>query len=121
MQYDAKTPEEYFELLEEDWRKEKLLEIRRMIMEYGPELEEGIQYKMLVYGEVFGLNAQKWYVSLYADSIDKIDDAAELLEPFDYGKVCIRIRKTTDLDKTGLEEFIWKTIDMSRTGEDTAG
>lgn len=120
MQYDAKTPEEYFELLEDDWRKEKLLEIRRMIMDYGPELEEGIQYKMLVYGEVFGLNAQKWYVSLYADTIDKIDHAAELLESFDYGKVCIRIRKTTDLDKTGLEDFVRKTIDLSRASGNTA-
>lgn len=120
MQYDAKTPEEYFELLEDDWRKEKLLEIRRMIMEYGPEFEEGILYKMLVYGDVFGLNAQKWYVSLYADSIDKIDNAAELLKSFDYGKVCIRIRKTTDLDKTGLEEFIRKTIELKRASGDAA-
>ncbi|HSP47159.1 MAG TPA: DUF1801 domain-containing protein [Clostridiaceae bacterium] len=119
MQYDAKTPEEYFELLEEDWRKEKVLEIRKMIMEYGPELEEGILYKMLVYGDSFGLNAQKWYVSLYVGSIDKIEGADELLKAFDLGKGCIRIRKTTDLSKTGLEAFIRKTIDMSRTGGDT--
>lgn len=31
MQYDAATPEEYMSLLEEDWRKEKLIEIRDML------------------------------------------------------------------------------------------
>lgn len=117
MQYDAKNPEEYFKLLEDDWRKEKLLQIRRMIMEYGPELEEGILYKMLVYGEAFGLNAQKWYVSLYVGSIDKIEDADKLLEGFDHGKGCIRVRKTMDLEKTGLQSFIRKTIDLYRAGK----
>lgn len=31
MQYDAKNAEEYLEMLEDDWRKEKLLAIRQMI------------------------------------------------------------------------------------------
>ena len=68
MQYDVRTPVEYLEALEDDWRREKLLELRSIIMEYGPELTEEIQYKMLSYrderGPVFGLNAQKHYVSL---------------------------------------------------------
>ncbi|WP_313467869.1 DUF1801 domain-containing protein, partial [Carnobacterium sp.] len=73
MQYEATSPEEYVELLENDWRKEKLLQIRELILKYGPELEEGILYKMLAYSDgetqVFGLNAQKLYVSLYVGSI----------------------------------------------------
>lgn len=40
MQYEVNNPEEYFELLEDDWRKEKLMDIRRIILAYGPELEE---------------------------------------------------------------------------------
>ena len=51
MQYDAKNSEEYLELLEDDWRKEKLLAIRKMIFAYAPELEEVIRYKMLNYGK----------------------------------------------------------------------
>ena len=50
MQYEANNPKEYFELLENDWRKEKLMDVRSMILEYGSELEEGILYKMLCYG-----------------------------------------------------------------------
>lgn len=124
MQYDAKNADEYLELLEDDWRKEKLLAVRQMICEYAPELEEVIRYKMLNYGKddtyVFALNAQKHYVSLYVGTIDKVENAETLLEGYNYGKGCIRIKKTLKIVDTGLEAFIQKTIDMWRNGEDTA-
>jgi uncharacterized protein YdhG (YjbR/CyaY superfamily) len=47
MQYDASTPTEYLQLLEPDWRKDKLLEIRTLIKKHGPELKEGIRYGAL--------------------------------------------------------------------------
>ena len=50
MLYDVKTPEEYLNALEPDWRKEKLEELRKLIKKAGPELTEGIGYKMLSYG-----------------------------------------------------------------------
>lgn len=121
MQYDVRTPEEYLEMLEEDWRKEKLLLIRKMILDYAPELEESIRYKMLNFGNddryVFALNAQKHYVSLYVGSIEKVEGSEKLLEGFNLGKGCIRVRKTINLEETGLKEFIHKTIDQWRAGE----
>ena len=124
MQYDVRSPEEYLEALDHDWRKDRLLEIRGLILKHGPELEESIQCKMLSYGSgdegVFGLNAQKGYVSLYVGSIDKIENANVLLESFNTGKGCIRIRKSVDVRNTGLEEFIKKTIDLWRNGQDTS-
>ncbi len=124
MQYDAQTPKEYLELLDADWRKDKLLDIRRMILDNAPELEESIKYKMLSYGDgsedIFGLNAQKHYVSLYVGNIDKIDSASTLLEPFSLGKGCIRVRKSVDIHKTELEEFIKAVIDIWRSGGDTS-
>ena len=124
MQYAAKNSKEYLELLDNDWRKEKLLEIRSVILEYGSELEESIKYKMLGYGKdellVFGLNAQKSYVSLYVGTIEKIDNASILLASYDYGKGCIRIKKSIDIHKTGLETFIKQTIDIWRAGGDTS-
>jgi uncharacterized protein YdhG (YjbR/CyaY superfamily) len=124
VQYDAKTAEEYLEMLEEDWRKEKLLMIRQIILDYAPEMEEVIRYKMLNYGKdddyVFALNAQKHYVSLYVGNIEKIDNAETLLEGYNYGKGCIRVRKTINIEETGLEQFIQKTIDMWRAGQDTS-
>jgi uncharacterized protein YdhG (YjbR/CyaY superfamily) len=122
MQYDVKSPEEYLAALEEDWRKDKLLQARQFVLEHGPELEESIRYRMLAYGRddewVFGLNAQKGYVSLYVGDIDEIENANELLEPFNTGKGCIRIRKSVDIHSTGLEEFIQAAIGHWRDGRD---
>ncbi|WP_079527089.1 DUF1801 domain-containing protein [Solibacillus isronensis] len=123
MQYDAKNAEQYLEMLEDDWRKEKLLAIRQMILSYGTELEESIRYKMLNFGRdehyIFALNAQKHYVSLYVGTIDKIENAETLLTGYNYGKGCIRVKKTINMEETGLRDFIHKTIDMWRAGEDT--
>jgi len=124
MQYDVTSPEEYLEMLDDDWRKDKLLQVRRLILTHGPELQESIQYKMLSYGSddegVFALNAQKGYVSLYVGSIAKIENASTWLKSFDTGKGCIRIRKSVDIENTGLEEFIKATIKLWKGGGDTS-
>ncbi|AKP50207.1 iron chaperone [Cyclobacterium amurskyense] len=123
MQYEAKTPSEYLKELENDWRKVKLEEIRKLIKNKGPSLQEGIEYKMLSFGNgeknIFHLNAQSAYVSLYVGNIDKVENAQDLLRAFDKGKGCIRIRKSIDLSKTGLEAFIKKTIDLWEKGGNT--
>lgn len=122
MQYDALNPKEYLGLLEPDWRKEKLLRIRKMILDYGYDLDEFIIYKMLGYGNetssLFGLNTQKHYVSLYVGDIDKIKDATTLLRGMDTGKGCVRIKKTTNLEQSWLEIFIQTAIDAWRNGND---
>lgn len=124
MQYDVTTPTEYFEALEEDWRKEKLVEIREMILTEAPELDENIRYKMLNYGDVssdnfvFALNAQKHYVSLYVGDIKKIDPTGEMLAGFNLGKGCIRVSKTKILEETNLREYIQKTLELWKSGQD---
>jgi len=123
MQYDAKSPEDYLEQLDEDWRKEKLEQVREIILNQGPQLKEDMEYKMLCYGygekNIFHLNAQRNYVSLYVGTINKLENASELLEKFSKGKGCIRIKKSVDLPETGLEEFIKRTIDLWDRGGDT--
>lgn len=123
MQYEAKTPSEYLKELENDWRKVKLQEVRKLIKNNGPSLQEGIEYKMLSFGNgeknIFHLNAQSAYVSLYVGNIVKVENAQDLLRAFDKGKGCIRIRKSIDLSKTGLEAFIKKTIDLWEKGGNT--
>lgn len=119
-----KTPKDYLEALEDDWRKEKLLVIREMILNYAPNIDEAIRYKMLNFGVeamenfIFALNAQKHYVSLYVGDIEKIDPLGEMLGEFNLGKGCISVRKTIDLEETQLEAFIQKAIDLWRAGED---
>lgn len=122
MLYDVKTPEEYLEALEPDWRKEKLEELRKLIQTAGPELTEGIGYKMLSYGAndqtVFHLNAQMNYVSLYVGDTKKIDAAGDLLKGIDKGKGCLRFKKSTIVAETQIDKFIARTIELWKAGKD---
>ena len=123
MQYNASTPAEYLDQLDDDWRKEKVLQVREMIKNHDPELVEGIEYKMLSYGDdsrsVFHLNAQRAHVGLYVGNLDKIEGSSELLTDFDTGKGCIRIKKKNDLSQPELDTFIGNTIAFWRAGGDT--
>lgn len=122
MQYEVDSPEEYVAALEDDWRKEKLLKLRSIIKTKAPQLEEGIEYKMLRYsdgqGTIFHLNAQKNYVSLYVGNAEKIDPDGRLLEGIDVGKGCIRFKKPVNISDTLIEEFISRTIDLREQGKD---
>ncbi|WP_462252010.1 DUF1801 domain-containing protein [Ekhidna sp.] len=120
MQYEASNPSEYMSLLEDDWRKDKLTELRKMLLELS--LEEGIKYKMLSYadekGIMFQLNAQKNYVALYVGNASKVDPTGELLAGIDHGKGCLRFKKSTNISETQIDSFINKALDMWRKEED---
>lgn len=124
MQYEVNTPDQYIKCLDDDWRKIVLNQIRTIILDHAPELEEHIKYKMLGYGlndgsdNVFHLNAQKQHVGLYIGDISKIDPAGELTANLDVGKGCLRFKKSTKLDSAKLTEFITKTISMWRNNQD---
>lgn len=122
MQYDVQTPEEYLRSLEDDWRREKLLELREIIMACAPDLIEAIDYKMLSYRDerdiVFALNAQKHYVALYVGDIKKIDVDGTLLAGLNVGKGCIRFTKSKVIAETRIREFIQRTVDLWKRGED---
>ena len=100
MQYDAETPDEYLRLIDDDWRRERLLAIREMMLAM-PGVEEGIGYKMLQYrrgGDVFAhLNAQKGFVGVYLGELERIDPGAALRGKMNCGKSCLRVRKRDDL------------------------
>ncbi|NND51861.1 MAG: DUF1801 domain-containing protein [Flavobacteriaceae bacterium] len=123
MQYDVKTPMEYLAKIDKDWRKDKLVEVRKMIKKHGPELTEGIYCKMLSYtyedNVIFCLNAQMAYVSLYVGNVDKVENARKQLNEFNIGKGCIRIKKSIDLQESNLENFIGNTIEVWRKGGET--
>ena len=123
MQYDVTTPDEYLEVLQKDWRREKILEIRQILLNQTPALTEGIEYKMLSYGlngiNIFHLNAQQNYVSLYVGNIDKVDGAEAMLQPFNRGKGCIRISKSINLAETRIRDFIEAAISHWEKGGNT--
>ena len=99
MQYDAETPEDYLDLLDDDWRLAHLMAVRRDLLNV-PGIEEGIGHGMLQYrrrGEVFAhLNAQKGYVGVYLGTLENIDPGAEIRGRMSSGKTCLRLRKRDD-------------------------
>ena len=101
MQYDAATPKDYLAMIDDDWRRERLLKIREMLFEI-PGIAEGIAYGMLQYrvdGEVFAhLNAQKAYVGVYLGELERFDPGAGVRGGMNYGKSCLRVRKRDDLE-----------------------
>ena len=122
MQYNAQTPVEYIDVLEEDWRKEKLLQIRDIILDKAHDFKERIHYKMLCYtdenGDLFHLNAQKNYVSLYVGDASKIDTDGSLLKGLNLGKGCIRFKKSVDINTTKIDTFIEKAVGLWKDGVD---
>lgn len=122
MQSSAETPTEYMDMLDDDWRRDKLQQIRAIIKRQAPQLDERINYKMLGYGNgdafVFHLNAQRAYVSLYVGNVSKVDPDGALLEGLSVGKGCIRFSKSIKIDDTRIDEFIARALEMWRAGED---
>ena len=122
MQYEADNPEAYLNLLEEDWRKDKLLLVRTMILQSHQGLSETMEYKMLAYKfgsrTVFNLNAQKNFVGLYIGNISKVDPELKFLSGYDLGKGCIRIRKTNKVLESGLTAFISQAVQLHLAGLD---
>ncbi len=120
MQYDVDTPKGYLEALEDDWRKQTLLEIRDVILAQDSEMQEGIEYKMLSYSlngrSLINLNAQKGYVSVYAGEAAKIDPSGELLKGLNVGKVCVRFSKTKNVSNTRITEYIQRVIELAKSG-----
>jgi hypothetical protein len=108
--------------LAKDWRREKLESLRDLIRSHGPDLVEGINYKMLSYGDergiVFHLNAQKNYVSLYVGDAKKVDPDGAFLSGIDTGKGCLRFSKSTPVSATGIGGFVRRAIDMWKRGKD---
>lgn len=122
MQYDVKTPAEYIDALEDDWRREKIEHLRTLIKSKAPDFVEGIEYKMLNYsddkGTIFHLNAQKNYVSLYTGNVKKVDPDGSLLKGIDVGKGCIRFKKSIAISDTRIDEFVERAVELWKNGED---
>jgi len=110
--------------LDVDWRKEKLQELRELILQQDSAIQETINYKMLCFklngSAVFHLNAQRGYVSLYCGNTKKIDPEGNLLAGLSIGKGCIRFSKTKDISQTRIDDFIKQAVSLLKEGKDIA-
>ena len=113
--------EEYFDMLE-DTGGGTNLEVPSYLGARPGVGRECIKYKMLAYGRNKGMFSAltKKGMSVCMWVISARSNASALLEPFNIGKGCIRIRKSIDIPKTGLEEFIRSAVALWRKGEDSS-
>lgn len=124
MQSDAVTPAAYLEDLPADWRGDTVRAVRAMILGADPELTESMHHRMLGYGRgddyVLHLNAQRQYVSLYVGDAASLDPDGDLLDGFDVGTGCVRLKRSTDLTAGAagaVGELIARAIDRWHRGE----
>ena len=102
MIHEAANSEEFLSVIEDDWRKERLLEIRDIFLAV-PKVQEAMQYKMLHYSvgaaSLGLLNAQKGYVAIYMDDLAALDPDGTLRVGLVCGKSCVRVKKRTDMER----------------------
>lgn len=101
MQYDADTPKAYLAMLQDDWRRASLLQVRAVLLEVA-DVKEGIGFGMLQYcvdDDVFAhLNAQKGHVGVYLGDLDRLDPTGNIRTGASFGKSCLRMRKSDSVD-----------------------
>ena len=116
MLYNAQSPSDYIDQLEDDWRRSTLMELRAIVMASSPLIEERIHYKMLGYGRgdshVFHLNAQRRYVSLYVGDISKIDPTGAMVADLNTGKGCIRFTESKCVGESRIDEFVSRAVKL---------
>lgn len=136
---EAKTPEEYINLIEDPKRKEDIIILDKLIRKIAPKLEPHIISGMIGYGTFrykyasgregdwskVLLASQKNYISVYACATEGDKYIAEdykhslpakagksKLSKVNIGKSCIRFKKIEDIDIKILEELITKAINI---------
>lgn len=120
--YAAETPAQYLDMLDDDWRRDTVLQLRALIHAAAPDWNECIVYKMLGYRSgddlVMCLNAQKQYVSLYVGNAESVDPDGTLLAGLDRGKGCIRFKRHVAVADTRIGVFIEHAARLHRDGVD---
>ena len=116
MQSDAKTVDEYIESLPPE-RKESITQVRELILETIPHVNETMKYRMPTYElneMVCALASQKNYMSLYMD-VELIDSHSADFSHLNVGKSCIRFKNYADLPEETIRLILEKTIRKQET------
>ena len=112
MKRDDSSPAAYRASVEEPWQKDLLAEIRTLIFEVAPDVDEYIEYGMLAYGDLANLAAQKHHVALYVNPLAlaeyKINQPAA-----DCGKSCLRYRSQKSFDRDSVRELLVAVGDLN--------
>lgn len=136
---DAKTPKEYFDMLEEP-RKGEVKRLDALIRKTVPDMRPVIHTGMLGYGlipyvgsngklgdwPVIAVSSRAQYISLYVCATEGKTYVAEAhkkaLPKASIGKSCIRFKKLEDVDLDVIEDILKKAAAWTKHyPESTAG
>jgi hypothetical protein len=132
---EAKTPDEYIDLVQDPERKAEIIKLDKLIMKAVPSLDRFIIAGMIGYGKfhyksksgregdwsMIALASQKNYISVYVCGTDGekyvAEDYKSKLPKANIGKSCIRFKRTSDVDLDILEEVIKKGVQVMKDGK----
>ena len=123
MQYDVSSPEEYLEALDHDWRKDRLWRSEDSSSSTAPSLRRAFSTKCSAMAvEIGSLRPQcpkgiRQFVRGFNRQDRKCQRLAGVLQ---HREGMYSDQEVVDVRSTGLEEFIKKTIDLWRNGQDTS-
>ena len=118
------TPDEYIESIPDERRRNDIRRLHEMIRRAAPNLEPSVEAGGIGYGTyhyryatgregdaaIIALSSRKQYISLYVSATvgDKYlpETYVDRLPKADIGKVCVRIKRLTDVDESVLEQLI---------------
>ena len=113
MRRDDTSPAAYCKAVEGDQRR-LLDEIREIVLETAPSVEETTRYGMLNYPGVGSLAAQKHYVSLYV-SPKALAKHKKAFAGVDSGKSCLRFKRLDQVDAKAVRALV---RDAAKLGEE---
>ena len=131
---EAKTPQEYMDLISDPERKEEIIKLDKLIKKTAPDLDVFILAGMIGYGKfhyktksgregdwaMISLASQKNYISVYVCATNGqkyiTEDYKVRLPKASIGKSCVRFKRTSDIDLEALEELIKKGVEMMKQG-----
>jgi uncharacterized protein YdhG (YjbR/CyaY superfamily) len=116
MQRNANSPAEYLAQIPTQ-QLPLIKHIRQLIQEAAPNLEESIRYGMLIYadhGLLFGLAAQKNYVSLYVMATQALVDMSTELKGIDHGKGCLRFKRLDNFPTELIRQLLLHALSLSQ-------
>jgi uncharacterized protein YdhG (YjbR/CyaY superfamily) len=90
-------------------RKSSLQQLRQIILETIPDVEESIQYKMPYYtynGMLCAFASQKNYMSFYLLDGEIVEKYRYLLEGLSVGKGCIRFKDISQLPESTIRSML---------------
>ncbi|HUT80343.1 MAG TPA: DUF1801 domain-containing protein [Candidatus Bathyarchaeia archaeon] len=112
MRSEVQTVDDYLKTFDNS-KKVVLEELRGIIKELFPEIQESMKYGMPTYiynNKIIAYASQKHYTSLYLQNRELITKSKEFFRRASFGSNCIRFKEITKQDLILIKELLKNNI-----------